>query len=75
MVCTDSCVRPTPSQAHCSVCHLTFTGIRAFDIHRHQGVCLKPFINNQMSERNGVWGFRNTMPPEVRARLRRLDNR
>ncbi|WP_221042892.1 hypothetical protein [Mycobacterium senriense] len=27
---------------HCSRCHLTFIGIRAFDLHRRGGRCLQP---------------------------------
>jgi hypothetical protein len=27
---------------HCAACHLTFTNIRAFDAHRHDGGCLSP---------------------------------
>lgn len=28
--------------AHCCACHLTFTGITAFDAHRKGGHCLSP---------------------------------
>lgn len=28
--------------AHCAGCHLTFTGINAFEKHRLRGVCLLP---------------------------------
>lgn len=45
--------------AHCSVCHLTFTGVEAFDQHRHYGKCHHPVergltINNRSYE---CWGF------------------
>lgn len=28
--------------AHCAACHLTFTGITAFDSHRRDGACRTP---------------------------------
>lgn len=28
--------------AHCASCHRTYTGIAAFDTHRHRGSCLHP---------------------------------
>lgn len=34
MSCTKTCVAPTPAQAHCPVCHITFGGVRLFDAHR-----------------------------------------
>jgi hypothetical protein len=30
------------SSAHCSACHITFTGIYAFDMHRRGGRCADP---------------------------------
>ena len=64
MPCIKSCVRPTPSQAHCSVCHETFAGPTLFDAHRRGTVearyCLDPA---EMTDRGiplrrdayGVW--------------------
>ena len=55
MACTDECVRPTPAQAHCSLCHVTFSGPWTFDEHRRSGKCARPQING-MTEKRGVWG-------------------
>ena len=52
--CTDACRRPTASQAHCSVCHRTFGGVRGFDKHRHNGACLEPTALG-MTDRDGIW--------------------
>lgn len=56
MSCTSTCVRPTPSQAHCAAghCHRTFGSVSAFDRHRRGGECLHP-EEVGMQERNGVW--------------------
>jgi hypothetical protein len=32
--CAPACVSPSPSQAHCGVCHETFSGPYLFDEHR-----------------------------------------
>lgn len=41
MACTDQCLKPTgPRQAHCAVCHTTFTGPTWFDLHRIGGHCV-----------------------------------
>lgn len=62
--CLADCVRPTPSQAHCSVCHETFAGPTLFDAHCRGDVearyCLDP---EEMTDRGeplrkdvrGVW--------------------
>ena len=42
MACTKECTAPTPAQAHCGVCHVTFSGVFAFDAHRDNGRCLDP---------------------------------
>lgn len=26
MTCKSTCVKPSPSQAHCAVCHVTWSG-------------------------------------------------
>lgn len=45
--------------AHCAACHLTFTGITAFDAHRRGGVCAVPAeVGLVESSRNyECWGF------------------
>lgn len=52
--CTESCKKPTPAQAHCSLCHITFGGIRGFDIHRRGGTCSDPSTFGFV-ERDRVW--------------------
>lgn len=52
MTATTSAVKPTCKQCgkswggmntcHCTGCHLTFTGITAFDAHRKGGICNLP---------------------------------
>jgi hypothetical protein len=53
MVCTKDCRRPTPHQAHCSVCHKTFNGYTTFDLHRVGGKCV---VVLTLKPNNGVWG-------------------
>jgi len=38
MTCTSTCIKPSPSQAHCPVCHVTFSGPTLFDAHRRGDV-------------------------------------
>lgn len=55
MTCTPTCVRPTPSQAHCAVCHLTYGGVYGFDAHRRDGRCLDPASLGMAPDDSGVW--------------------
>ncbi len=57
MACNARCVRPRHGtrQAHCSVCHITFSGVSNFDRHRSRGICVAPQRLN-LTERNGIWG-------------------
>lgn len=52
--CADDCKRPTPFQAHCSVCHRTFGGVHGFDRHRKNGQCVPPETIGYV-ERDSVW--------------------
>lgn len=52
--CGDTCRHPTQSQAHCSVCHLTFGGVSGFDEHRSDGWCVEPAALG-FEERDGIW--------------------
>lgn len=66
--CQTTCVRPSPAQAHCTVCHRTFGSVKSgFDKHRSDGACLDPATLG-MVERGGIW--RTPMDPEATARLR-----
>ncbi len=40
--CREDCTIIGPVQAHCTVCHQTFTGTPTFDRHRRDGGCLNP---------------------------------
>lgn len=66
--CSGTCIRPTPSQAHCGArnCHQTFGGVTGFDAHRKDGICLNPETLG-MVHNNGVW--RTPMSDEARERL------
>lgn len=71
MSCISTCVRPSPSQAHCAAgnCHRTFGSVSAFDRHRRGGECLHP-EEVGLQERNGVW--RAPLDERQRARLAAL---
>lgn len=55
MSCRTTCIQPSPSNAHCSACHHTFSGITAFDRHRRAGACLSPLTIGLHADRRGVW--------------------
>jgi hypothetical protein len=58
MPCIKSCIKPTPSQAHCSVCHETFGSVSGFDRHRRGGQCLDPTeITGIHRTDTGIWRF------------------
>lgn len=52
MSCTDECHKPSPFQAHCSVCHRSFTGVTWFDLHRVGGTCREL---GDLVEVDGLW--------------------
>lgn len=61
MSCNSECKSPSRAQAHCSVCHRTFSGAWAFDEHRDRrpGVpyeerCLEPGSIG-LREVQGIW--------------------
>lgn len=46
--------------AHCSGCHLSFTGMTTFDMHRNGGRCLRPWAMGMVAvpgRASEVWGF------------------
>lgn len=53
MPCNSDCRKPHGRQAHCGVCHKTFSGVYPFDAHRQQGQCV---ITADVTERDRVWG-------------------
>lgn len=65
MSCTLACHNPTPSQAHCGVCHVTFGGPSLFVRHRRGGACVDP-TELGMTKIGEVW--RIPMSEEERSR-------
>lgn len=54
MPCNAQCSKPTKTQAHCGACHVTFTGVNTFDVHRNGGVCATP-QSMGFIEVDGLW--------------------
>lgn len=71
--CGLDCFRPTPSQAHCTVCHRTFGGVTGFDAHRRDGWCIDPTTLGMVQSDVGIW--RTPMSDQARAALGRADDR
>lgn len=69
MTCTKDCHKPSGRQAHCAVCHRTFSAVSTFDSHRKVGVCISP-QNIKLTEQAGVWGRFGTMSAAVRERMK-----
>lgn len=67
MSCTDACRRPTPAQAHCGTCHVTFGGVTGFDAHRRAGQCRPPDEVGYTDDGTGV--FRAPLPADAKVRL------
>jgi hypothetical protein len=57
MSCTEQCRKPNGKQAHCGVCHMTFSVVSHFDRHRRGGVCSTPESLGLTSARGGVWAM------------------
>lgn len=53
------------SRAHCSACHLTFTGITAFDRHRSDGGCASPVDLGMVLREGGIWGAPAMTPEQI----------
>lgn len=54
------------ARAHCSGCHLTFTGVSAFDRHRSsEGTCLLPPDLGMVLRDGGLWGAPALSPEEA----------
>lgn len=41
---------------HCAGCHNTFSGLTAFDHHRHYNKCVDPRDRNLVVGKRGYWG-------------------
>lgn len=57
MPCTTTCVQPSPRNAHCAVCHITLSGVSAFDRHRRAGGCVDPAALGFVKDRRGIWRY------------------
>lgn len=53
--CGGGCVKPTTAQAHCSVCHETFSRVSNFDRHRKDGWCQDPTTVGLVLHEARVW--------------------
>jgi len=62
MSCTPTCVKPSPTNAHCGACHQTFGGVTGFDRHRRGGECLTARDIGMHADRNGVWRYAGPDP-------------
>lgn len=62
MACTSTCIQPSPSNAHCGACHVTYGSVTGFDRHRRNGECLNPADLAMHAGRNGVWRMDGTRP-------------
>ena len=52
------------SKAHCATCHRTFTTAGAFDLHRVDLECAKPWRRG-LKFRNGLWGYPGSPPKDL----------
>jgi hypothetical protein len=62
MPCLSTCIQPSPSNAHCSACHVTFGGITGFDRHRRGGECIAPSGLDMHPDGRGVWRMDGERP-------------
>ena len=65
--CRPDCVPPRGRQAHCSICHRTFTTAANFDKHRRGGNCVDPATLGMVTAGRGIW--RIPMTDEDRKRM------
>lgn len=55
MTCVSTCRKPSPSNAHCGACHVTFGSVSGFDRHRRGGQCYGPALLDMHRDGNGIW--------------------
>ncbi|MEV6633897.1 hypothetical protein AB0M54_24410 [Actinoplanes sp. NPDC051470] len=55
MSCRRTCIQPSPTNAHCGACHVTFGAITSFDRHRRGGECIDPREIGLNRDHNGIW--------------------
>lgn len=70
MTCAPTCIQPSPAQAHCGACHITWSGITGFDQHRRDGQCLTPESIGYTRDPRGV--YRAPITDERRQQLAAL---
>lgn len=66
MTCTSTCIQPSPTNAHCGACHVTFGSVRGFDLHRRGGECYGPALTRMHQDGRGVWRM-DGRPPQADA--------
>jgi hypothetical protein len=51
------CTAPKPrgNMAHCATCHMSYSGVWAFDKHRKDGWCLDPVKCGLVQDDEGIW--------------------
>jgi hypothetical protein len=57
VTCLAICITPSPTNAHCGACHVTFGSVSGFDRHRRGGECLDPAGLGFVRDRNGIWRY------------------
>lgn len=63
MPCLPDCTTGiSPNQAHCTICHNTFSSVTGFDRHRKAGACLDPRTLGMSLNARNIW--RTPMTPE-----------
>ncbi|WP_425457709.1 hypothetical protein [Catellatospora sichuanensis] len=48
------CRTPRGQEAHCTVCHNSFSGVTYFDDHRQEGYCLSP-VTRGLIRQDDLW--------------------
>jgi hypothetical protein len=72
MTCTSTCIKPSPTQAHCgSGCHHTFGSLGGFDRHRRGGRCLDPADLPMHRDPGGIWRWDIRSPDALADSTRR----
>lgn len=64
MSCLAICIQPSPTNAHCSSCHVTFGSVSGFDRHRRGGECVDPRQLAMHRDRNGIWRMKAPDPTD-----------
>jgi hypothetical protein len=60
VTCLVICIQPSPTNAHCAACHITFGSVTGFDRHRRGGECIAPTALAMHRDARGVWRMDGT---------------